>query len=297
MIYLLTAMFHEASALIQPYQLKKETDIHPFQTFSGDKARLIISGTGAVNASVAAAFLCTRYPPAAGDLFINLGICGGDPLKYQKGELVLANRLLDETTGRFYYPDMLFRHPFPEDGLCSAAGPRTASPGFGCGLADMEGAFVFQAVSHFVSPDRILIVKTVTDYFEPEQVSKEKIRRILTDNAPMLRRWLDGVHAASTESAAASDRCIVTKRERKAMDNLAVQLKLTASMRITLDKHLKYFKLRNEPIGKHSRDTYAQTECFADEACELLEHYTRLGCRDKMEGKKLYAQLLQQLMD
>ena len=114
MLYLITAMYAEAQPLIRQYQLKKENAQMHFQVFSNESqcVRLIITGTGMIAAAAAVGFLCTAYPPGEYDFLVNIGICAGAPMR---DGLFLCSKITEMTTGKTFYPDLLYRHSLLED--------------------------------------------------------------------------------------------------------------------------------------------------------------------------------------
>ena len=122
------ALYMEAQYLIQYYELKKEPESRHFQVFSNEdkQMRLVITGVGKINAAVAVAEISTIYSPADHDLIVNYGscaaengimsdgaeLCGGASVP--PGSIIMVNKLTDVESGRTFYPDMIYRHPFAE---------------------------------------------------------------------------------------------------------------------------------------------------------------------------------------
>ena len=77
MIYIFTALYHEARSLISHYNLKKDTANPRFQVFCSedDGIRLTVTGVGEIAAAVAVAGICTGRQPERGDFLINIGTC------------------------------------------------------------------------------------------------------------------------------------------------------------------------------------------------------------------------------
>ena len=128
MITIYCALYVEAQYLIQHYELKKTTESRHFQIFFNEKwkIRLVITGVGKLNATVAMAEISTIYPPAEEDLMVNYGSCaaegmlmpgegeGGGGACVPLGSIIMVNKLTDAESGRTFYPDMVYRHPFLE---------------------------------------------------------------------------------------------------------------------------------------------------------------------------------------
>ena len=106
MIYIFTALYAEAKPLIQRFRLKKNPSEKPFDVFedAGQTVRLILTGVGAVAACAAVSHICTRYAVGASDLVLNYGSCAG--CEKDRGQLCIGNKLIEQRTGRSFYPDM-----------------------------------------------------------------------------------------------------------------------------------------------------------------------------------------------
>ena len=108
MITIYCALYVEAQYLIQHYELKKATESRHFQIFFNEKwkIRLVITGVGKLNATVAMAEISTIYPPAEEDLMVNYGSCAAEPMlrpgtksdggaALPVGSLIMVNKLID----------------------------------------------------------------------------------------------------------------------------------------------------------------------------------------------------------
>lgn len=143
MITIYCALYAEAQYLIQHYELKKATESRHFQIFFNEKwkIRLVITGVGKLNATVAMAEISTIYPPAEEDLMVNYGSCaaegmlmpgegeGGGGACVPLGSIIMVNKLTDAESGRTFYPDMIYRHPFTEGEVFTSAQVYTVDAG------------------------------------------------------------------------------------------------------------------------------------------------------------------------
>jgi hypothetical protein len=152
--------------LICAFELNKETGQRHFQVFSNEAAgiRVVLTGVGAVAAAAAVAEISTCYPPKKTDLLINFGSCGAGEA-FAVGQMFLCHKITEACSGRTFYPDVLYRHPFAEAALLSAAKVMSREELQVCDeLCDMEAAAVYQAGNYYYSPHRMLFVKVVTDH-------------------------------------------------------------------------------------------------------------------------------------
>ena len=201
MITVFCALYCEAEALIAHYQLKKDSSNAQFQVFAdaGQTLRVVITGVGGIAAATAVGSICTGYGIGKGDMLLNIGTCAG-VCESAEG-IFLGNKLVEEATGRTFYPDMLYRHAFPEAAIVTGSRPlgkpeeaerdfamqrkssacalqneardsASQQPGKNGGIAqteeillyDMEAAAIYQAGNHFVGPHRMQFIKIVSDH-------------------------------------------------------------------------------------------------------------------------------------
>lgn len=177
MIYLFTALYDEAYPFLQYYKMKKEINSLPFEMYRCEEQQicLTITGTGEITAATVVAAVCAMGHVKAGDIFVQCGICAGAEQK--KGVAYLCSKITEEATQKTFYPDILYRHPFPEAAVVTGMNVRrkasvseehvcqkadmpqntdTANPVKLCDtelynieLYDMEAAAGYQAAHHF----------------------------------------------------------------------------------------------------------------------------------------------------
>lgn len=204
MITIYCALYAEAQYLIQHYELKKATESRHFQIFFNEKRkiRLVITGVGKLNATVAIAEISTIYPPAEEDLMVNYGSCaaegmlmpeegeGGGGTCVPLGSIIMVNKLTDAESGRTFYPDMIYRHPFTEGEVKTSVHVYTADEGTrdeeqmkmeaagqtaqneeamkaeaaGQTVHDMEAAACYEAGNFYYGPHQMIFLKVVTDH-------------------------------------------------------------------------------------------------------------------------------------
>lgn len=188
------ALYPEAQEIIRTFQLKKENGQTHFQVFSdeGQSIRLVLTGATAIAAATAVSEISALFPPKETDLLLNYGTCAASP-EIPVGELFLCNKLTEECSGRTFYPDILYRHPFGEAQLVSGGKVRTAHELMSSGhepprgrmpgaeslhcfspqenetakdpqIYDMEAAAIYQAGNYFYGPHQMLFLKVVSDH-------------------------------------------------------------------------------------------------------------------------------------
>ena len=157
----------EAGPFIKAFKMREIED-RPFMVYGCDEIILAISGIGKANASMATAYICTRFDP---EWVLNLGAAGATQASRELGDIYHIEKVIE--------PD----RPHPGSGTPYVQIPDVL-PGFQkavlatqdkavddietfqriapvADLVDMEGASVIQACRRFGR--RCLLFKFVTD--------------------------------------------------------------------------------------------------------------------------------------
>jgi len=239
MIYFLTALYHEAKPYIEVLQLKRVAAAGNIQLFRSNDYILAIGGAGPVKSTVATVYLLTRYPPGCNDFFINIGTAGSKT--FQIGDVVLCHKIVNTFTRKEFYPEMLYKHPFREGILGSVGNPVSETV---YDLADMEGAFVYEAAQTFLKATQIYCLKTVSDYLCTESVTGKSIEKLMSGTVDDVCSWLDSIAERGKPSELLSD------EENCLLENLNENLNLTFAMRQILLKECRQAKLRQVDVAE-----------------------------------------------
>lgn len=275
MTYFLTALYYEAEDIIAHYKMKKVMEAAKFQVFKGEDEVLIISGTGALKAVIAATYAMDMFKYNENDVFINIGICGAYR-NFSEGEIVLCNKLIDSFAKRSFYPDMLFRHPFREGSLESFPEVIYSDKAVNieADIVDQEGAFVYETAAMFLKPHNIHIIKIVSDLLKPDKVTPQRIKMLIAKSMPEIYDWLELRNNVKLEN-----RQIIDDEETSFLSFISEKLHLTAAMKVEFEKLSKQYKVRNGHIT------------------DVLKEYAELKCEYKNEGKKIFVQIRNRLME
>ena len=198
MLYLFTATNQEARALIDFYRLSRhegQTRL-PFPVFSNEEAgiRLTVTGRGTIAAAAAVGSVCTRYEIEATDFLLNIGLCAG---RMERGGLFLCNQIIEQSTGKAFYPDMLYRHPFMEARVVTTEKPpeKTTQILQGNSLYDGEAASVCQSGSYFFAPHRMGFLKIVSDYGDTWASVPKQAGRLIGDGLAQIEAYRSSLAA------------------------------------------------------------------------------------------------------
>ena len=190
MIFLFTALYAEAKPLIEHWHLKRKEG--PIQQFENGEITLTVTGTGPIAAASVGGAVLGKKPRHADDFLISAGICAG--LSHQKkGSIVLIHQLIDQNSGRAFYPDIIFTSLKREETLFTGSRVwNRESSVADHGLYDMEGAALFEAGSLFLSPHQMRFLKTVSDTGDT-LVTPQEVSGLMKELIPSLEAEIEAM--------------------------------------------------------------------------------------------------------
>ncbi len=170
-MYIHTALYAEAKPIIEFFGLKKVDDRY-FKIFSNEDKILIISGIGKVNTALSLSHLFTLYKDHNKVFSIGIAAATKDLIL---GELVNVNKIVDKEEDKVFHLNSL--------GIIKNLSCTTSSkPQISAktDLGDMEASAVYVSAKRYkVEP---LILKVISDYFEPKNVDKNEISNLILKN-------------------------------------------------------------------------------------------------------------------
>lgn len=298
MIYVMMALYQEAHGLIRELELKKNTAYAPFEVFDNESAgiRLVVTGVGEIAAAAATAAVCARDGADTADFLVNIGCCaagGCEPADRdmdsgygaahaaQIGDLYVCHKITEQATGKTFYPDILYRHPWKERELVTGMQPLQRAAAHGA-LYDMEAAAVYQAGIRFFSPDRMIFLKVVSDFgiAGQERMTAEALTGLLEQHVKEVAAFLTNLREAADEEETLRNDGILQEDET-VLERLFAALHCSQTMRASARQYITYAALTGY-----------------DWKAELEEWYARglLPCKDRREGKVRLEELKQVLL-
>lgn len=252
MITFITALYPEAKEVITKLNLKKQEKETLYQLFEGEGIRLVITGTGMISAATATARHFANYPVTSGqDIVINLGVAGyapGQAGSASVGDAYLACKLAETTTGRTFYPDFLYCHPFRLLPLVTVPVVCNNADAFAEEtLIDMEGTALYQALLPHFSPDRMFFFKVISDIpgarnsqtVHPEQLLAPHVDAVLAF-AKQLHQDLGYICFQKPS---------LTEEELELSASVTNLLPMTEAMQRDYRRLLLYAKLADKPLS------------------------------------------------
>ncbi len=196
-----TALMIEAAPVRDALSLQAVPEM-PFPLFEGGNCLLVVTGTGSVRAAAATGWILGRTSGIRAA--VNLGFAAASA---QTAELYSWHRIhsiRDATTGRLHIPDILESHSLKEQPLWTVSQPAGSDPGWD-GLVDMEGSGFYEAARRLLPPDRIFLLKWVSDAFSRQldtDLMASRFAASLPEVLPFLRHCLSIASPSPQENEA-----------------------------------------------------------------------------------------------
>ena len=178
MLYIVTALKSEAQAYVDKYSLTK-SKLALYTLFSNANISLIVSGVGVVNARLATQTLINQYDITDDDVYLNIGICGAYK-EHKIGSLLEIGSInYDEMT--YMFDNSLKEITCVDEAINNEDSHK---------IVDMESYGFYDAVSHNPAIRNFYILKIVSDHFEPEKVTKDGTKKLISKNIDTINNIL-----------------------------------------------------------------------------------------------------------
>ena len=160
MILITTAMMAEARPIIKALDLKcidKGANLYQNKDFV-----LTVTGVGIANCAANTGWAFGRYSDVTGA--VNIGIAGSRNRK--RGEVIIADTVLQASTGHIFVPDTLYVTPFAGARVVTCDSPELN--GKSGEAYDMEAYGFVRAAYPHLTTDKIAVVKIISDGADEE---------------------------------------------------------------------------------------------------------------------------------
>lgn len=278
MIYIFTALYCEAQIFIKQLHLIKNQQNTWFQQFQNETSNimLIITGVGEIAAAAVVSSVCSSCRPTQNDILLNVGICAHTAMR---DGIFLCNKIVEQTTGRTFYPDMLFRHDFAEETIVTGMQPYRAEQDdiqittdiLTGTLYDMEAAAIYQTGIHFFAPHQMLFLKIISDRGAVEAVSKERIVLLMEQYKDRIFDFIGQVSAITQAFRCREN--LFHQEEKTLIEAFCEDLHCSKAMKDSVKQYIRYLKLAKMDYIRMIRDLYEKKQ---------------IPCKDKREGKQRF---------
>ena len=179
MLYIITALKSEAQAYVDKYKLLK-SKLGNFTLFSNENMFLIVSGIGVLNARLATQTLINQYDITDDDIYLNVGICGASS-HYEIGSLLEIGAISYDGIS-YIFKDSLEEIRCVDEEVSEEL----------VKIVDMESYGVYDAVIHNPAIKNFHIFKVVSDHFQPEKVTKDGTKKLISKRIDDINRVING---------------------------------------------------------------------------------------------------------
>lgn len=256
MIILITAISPEANAILSVCPMNRIYQ-GSFSVYESEDSRfrLLVTGSGKLNAAVAVSEYLSLYPKTETDIFCNIGICGcSDTSLLHTG--YLCPSVTDCSSHRSLYPE-LYAHPFREAYLYTADTPVTTGNSLTDSsknlpvLYDMEAYGIAFSLFRKVMPSRCFFYKIVSDFCNGHFPSSEEVTELILPH-------LDGLlHFLSEESDRIISSAFVTEAQSEDFTELVSVLNELYPLSVTMERKLRTLLSYAACIGKKQQELLA----------------------------------------
>ena len=138
---------------------------------------LIVSGVGKRAAAAAVAYLFARSGEALNRIWLNVGIAGHRSRAI--GEPLVADKIVDEASGRSWMPQAGFELPCDSGVVCTVDGVECDYPDDAA--YDMEASGFYSTATRLAAPELVQVLKIVSDNRASgvERISRKKVEALI----------------------------------------------------------------------------------------------------------------------
>lgn len=276
MFFITVALLCEAQPFIDRLGLRKEDSNYGFNIYSSEEAVLSVTGTGILNAAVSTTYLLSEKIVSDADIALNAGICGSLDRSIAKGKGFLCNRIINHSTGKEYFSDLLHPSDFKETSIESFDYPVCVSQeNVKAALVDMEAAGFMESSLRFLSRDNVFCIKFVSDHAGNTNMYPSDVSGIVEKNTEAVITFIENKSKLNDIFYKKYD--ILSSADKELVKKISRQLRLTCSMHSKLLKLAKYCVIKSGSIS-------------------VLKEYKEMSAKTKKEGKEYFRQIEQAIV-
>ncbi len=264
LVCLVVALPPEARPLVEAMDLEPLERVTPYRVFLGERVALTVSGIGKLSSASAVGYLAGLLGVPRSTAWLNFGIAGHHDLEI--GTLLLAHRVVDQTSSRCSYPAVIsalaeaMSKGMPGGRASGTAEIRTVDDAEReyqtDALYEMEAAGFMAATSRLSSAELVHVAKVVSDNTEspPERLDKHRIESIVSEVA-------DRIAALTTTLADRAAELRALELPPASIDVYTSRLRFTLSQRRQLEQQLRRWRAFDPDSTLVLEDLDSMTGC------------------------------------
>ena len=195
-MFLVVALQAEAQPLITHFGLRCESPMGMFRIYRSESMALVVSGVGKSLSAAATAYLCGCSDGWRNAPWINIGVAGHRNVDV--GELIVANKIVDQSTAHSWYPPQLVSNVVNST-LITVDKPEESYPERAA--YDMEAAGFFPSATRCSSGELVQSIKVISD--NPHQsitlLNARSIEQLITKNLSEIEQFINRLSELSIE--------------------------------------------------------------------------------------------------
>jgi adenosylhomocysteine nucleosidase len=195
-VFLVVALQAEAQPLITRFGLRCESPRGMFRIYRSESMALVVSGVGKSLSAAATGYLCGCSDGWRNAPWINIGVAGHRNVDV--GELIVANKIVDQSTAHSWYPPQLVSN-VDNSTLITVDKPEESYPERAA--YDMEAAGFFPSATRCSSGELVQSIKVISD--NPHQsiasLNARSIEQLITKNLSEIEQFIHRLSELSIE--------------------------------------------------------------------------------------------------
>ncbi|OUX32725.1 MAG: hypothetical protein CBE24_03040 [bacterium TMED264] len=267
---ILSALKSESQPFIKFYNLEKDRRFS-FPVFRNEDLYLLGIGMGKkyIEKRVNVFFQKMEKLPIQ---FINIGLAGGKKSIHTIGDIFIINKIRDENSNKFYFPDILYKHSYKESGITTVCKEITNGGAEFSDLVDMEASEIFKVCSKLSSAHNLIFIKIVSDYMDKslENFGKNHLSTLMKSNIEGIATFIKNSNLSNNETHK-----ILNDFDEEWLAKIIRILRLTKTQSLLIEKYFKGKMIRDPsysystiPVNK-PKSKFERNQIFK-KICELL---------------------------
>ena len=191
--------------------------------------------------------------------FINVGLAGGKKSIHTIGDIFIVNKIKDENSKKFYFPDILYKHTFQESEVSTVCKEITNGGAEFSGLVDMEASEIFKVCSKLSSVHNLIFLKVVSDYMDKSfgNFGKDHVSTLMKLNLKEIVALIKDSNLSDN-----GNHEILNDYDKQWLVQTIKILRLTKTQSLMMEKYFKGKRIRNPDFSYPNISTFRPENKF-----------------------------------
>ena len=191
--------------------------------------------------------------------FFNVGLAGGKKSIHTIGDIFIVNKIKDENSKKFYFPDILYKHTFQESEVSTVCKEITNGGAEFSGLVDMEASEIFKVCSKLSSVHNLIFLKVVSDYMDKSfgNFGKDHVSTLMKLNLKEIVALIKDSNLSDY-----GNHEILNDYDKQWLVQTIKILRLTKTQSLMMEKYFKGKRIRNPDFSYPNISTFRSENKF-----------------------------------